>query len=217
MTLLASRQSYCLRSVGLLSGRDSSDACSRLVDNNSCEFYCNAALLVQEIQESNSCHGIEELLQKGRTVGGCPYFAASGLVEGADLVPCPCNYVLDKKLQKSKLCGIEGDIVIFDEAHNIDDICREAGSMKMTASSFDLAAKSVISLELSNKIGPLNSTLRSAYSSLKTLLQRMCLVVKAMGECVVGGMSHTDPVVIKGDRYLKILESEQINIETVHI
>jgi Fanconi anemia group J protein len=59
----------------------------------------------------------------------CPYFATNRvLVKDATLVICPYNYLLNPILRSSMDIHLEDAIVLLDEAHNIEDVCREAGS-----------------------------------------------------------------------------------------
>ena len=59
---------------------------------------------------------------------GCPYFAARMLMADASLVLLPYTYLVDPFIRKSMKIDLEGAIVIIDEAHNIEDACREAAS-----------------------------------------------------------------------------------------
>ena len=46
------------------------------------------------------------------------------LAEDAELTFCPYNYLVDPVIRKSMGINIENAVLIFDEAHNIEDISR---------------------------------------------------------------------------------------------
>ena len=41
-------------------------------------------------------------------------------------VLCPYNYLLDPSVRDASRINLDGAVVIFDEAHNIEDMSREA-------------------------------------------------------------------------------------------
>lgn len=47
----------------------------------------------------------------------------------AELVFCPYNYLIDPVIRKSMSIDIRDAVLIFDEAHNIEDISRLAASL----------------------------------------------------------------------------------------
>ena len=69
---------------------------------------------------------------------GCPYFASRVLAADASLVFCPYNYLIDPAVRDAMDVKVAGAVVIFDEAHNIEDVSRDAASY--TSSLTDLAS-----------------------------------------------------------------------------
>lgn len=49
----------------------------------------------------------------------CPFYRTRSLVDEADLLLMPYNYVIDPRLRRMHDVGLKGNIVIFDEAHNL--------------------------------------------------------------------------------------------------
>lgn len=76
----------------------------------------------------------------------CPYFSTNRvLTQDADLIFCPFSYLVDPLIRNSSDVHIKNSIVILDEAHNIEDTCRDAASFTFTEKEFD---DSLLSLRL---------------------------------------------------------------------
>ena len=73
---------------------------------------------------------IEDLCTVGKRIRGCPFFG-SRLNTKADVTFCPYNYLLDPLIRERLNIDLKGSIVIFDEAHNIEDTCRDAASSSL--------------------------------------------------------------------------------------
>jgi len=61
----------------------------------------------------------------------CPYFLSRALSKHAELIFAPYNYVLDPSIRNALDIELEGNIVILDEAHNVEDTLRSSGSIKI--------------------------------------------------------------------------------------
>ena len=61
----------------------------------------------------------------------CPYFLSRALSKHAELIFAPYNYVLDPSIRNTLGIKLEGNIVILDEAHNVEDTLRSCGSIKI--------------------------------------------------------------------------------------
>ena len=44
--------------------------------------------------------------------------------EAAELIFCPYNYILDPVIRRAVQIDLQDAVIILDEAHNIEDICR---------------------------------------------------------------------------------------------
>ncbi|KAH9693918.1 Helicase ATP-binding domain-containing protein [Citrus sinensis] len=74
-------------------------------------------------------HDIEDLVNVGQVVRGCSYYAARSMADDAQLVFCPYSYIINPVIRGAMEVDIKGAILILDEAHNIEDIARDAGSV----------------------------------------------------------------------------------------
>ena len=48
----------------------------------------------------------------------------AGHAETAELIFCPYNYILDPVIRRAVQIDLQDAVIILDEAHNIEDICR---------------------------------------------------------------------------------------------
>lgn len=81
---------------------------------------------------------MEDLLLMGNTHKVCPFYYTRDLVENAELVLVPYNYLFDKDARTSTLAEVPWDnaVVIFDEAHNLEAFASDSAS-------FDLSSRDI--------------------------------------------------------------------------
>ncbi|CAL5332001.1 unnamed protein product [Camellia sinensis] len=134
MSVLASRKHYCTNRH--VHGKDNiNEECKLLLDNQ--EVGCSEFKNVHKVKGHsslkkggcNEVHDIEDLVKVGYDVKGCSYFAARSMADDALLVFCPYNYIVNPIIRKAMEVDISGAIIILDEAHNIEDIARDGGSV----------------------------------------------------------------------------------------
>ncbi|KAJ8309183.1 hypothetical protein KUTeg_014057 [Tegillarca granosa] len=89
----------------------------------------------------------DELKDYGSKKGWCPYFLARYAINHADVVVYSYYYLLDPKIaeQVSKELS-KHSVVVFDEAHNIDNVCIESMSITITKKSLDRCQTNIESL-----------------------------------------------------------------------
>ncbi|WJX15585.1 DNA helicase [Trifolium repens] len=134
MAVLASRKHYCTNKN--IRGKENIDEeCKLLLKDKElgCPEFKNAHKVKAHpsLQKGgcNEVHDIEDLVKVGQSVKGCSYYAARSMSDDAQLVFCPYNYIINPVIRGAMDVDIKGAIVIFDEAHNIEDISRDAGSV----------------------------------------------------------------------------------------
>ena len=133
MAVLGSRDQMCIHPTVVLSETKNED-CIKLIGGgnvNGCSFLQNANVLANH-SSMRVVWDIEDIVSKGRQFRACPYFTAQDIAENADVVFCPYSYLLDKCIRESAGINLKNNIVIFDEAHNLEDQCREAASFVLT-------------------------------------------------------------------------------------
>uniref|UniRef100_A0A182XXV8 Regulator of telomere elongation helicase 1 homolog n=1 Tax=Anopheles stephensi TaxID=30069 RepID=A0A182XXV8_ANOST len=82
---------------------------------------------------------IEDLVTVGRKMKACPYYLSKELVEQADVIFMPYNYLLDPKARKSNGLTLQNSVIILDEAHNVEKMCEEIGSVQLRSSEIAVA------------------------------------------------------------------------------
>ena len=71
---------------------------------------------------------LEDLVKVGKKVKACPYYATRELKNSAQLIICPYNYLIEPKIRQSMEIYLKGQVLVLDEAHNIEDCARDAAS-----------------------------------------------------------------------------------------
>ncbi|WCJ44724.1 hypothetical protein M5689_025378 [Euphorbia peplus] len=133
MAVLASRKHYCTNPHVKKENVD--EECKLLLkdkDGGCLQFKNVHKVKAHPTLQKGGCHevhDIEDLLKVGKVVKGCSYYAARSMGEYAQLVFCPYNYIINPVIRGAMEVDIKGSIIILDEAHNIEDVARDAGSM----------------------------------------------------------------------------------------
>lgn len=141
MTILGSRSQYCINPK-LKNVDDKNTACSELIKTGGCMYFNGKDRLVK--RSGDKVFDIEELKSDGRKCAGCPYFAARMLQSDADVVLAPYNYLIEANVREASEISLDNAIVIIDEAHNIEDCCRTAGSIELTSRILDIVTNEIV-------------------------------------------------------------------------
>ena len=103
---------------------------------NHCDFFEHVLL-----RPKAGVYGLDDLRSFGAANGLCPYFLSKRLIKEANVIFASFAYTLDPGASEAvfKNCGKQS-IVVFDEAHNIDDVCCEFISWSIGQDTLDLSA-----------------------------------------------------------------------------
>ncbi len=157
----------------------------------------NDSIQVCEFFEGFDSHGAQSLLEPGvytldnlRELGKknkwCPYFTARHMIKFANVIVYNYAYVIDPKISQLVSRDIEKEsILVFDEAHNIDNVCIEALSVNMNKRTLDGATRNISQLDRAiSKCKEQNAEqLRNEYNRLLQGLQ---------GSGALGGLPAND-------------------------
>lgn len=141
MSILASRSQYCI-SPKLVEVVDKNGGCDELVKSGGCMYFGGKDRLAKRI--GDRIFDIEEAKGEGRRCGGCPYYASRILNEDADVIFAPYNYLIDGRIRENIGLRLENSVVIIDEAHNIEDVCRSSGSIELTSRTIDIIQNEMV-------------------------------------------------------------------------
>lgn len=87
---------------------------------------------------------LADILQFGREKDICPYFTVRRMMPFVDVIIYSFHYLLDPKVAEQVSKEMSKDaIVVFDEAHNIDNVCIESLSIDLTRPMLDSAVRSI--------------------------------------------------------------------------
>lgn len=100
------------------------------------------------IEIPQGVYSLDDLKGLGKEKGWCPYFMARHLLHHASIIVYNYQYMLDPKVANLVSRELEAEsIVVFDEAHNIDNVCIEALSVTLDKRLSDASLRSVNTLE----------------------------------------------------------------------
>lgn len=72
--------------------------------------------LLQKVHGLHDAWDVEELVALGKKLRSCSYFAARELLQGAHVVFCPYNYLLDPTIRESvSRASIKKKCVVLEE------------------------------------------------------------------------------------------------------
>lgn len=128
--VIGSRAQMCLNDEVKNQGGDHliNRACRNAITKNACSYHSNYEQKLEAL-DFDSVTDIEDLIQHGRSKQLCPYYASKKIAESkATVIFMPYNYLIDPSLRKSEQLKLDNSIVIFDEAHNIESVLKDAVS-----------------------------------------------------------------------------------------
>ena len=143
MAIMGSRQQMCVhKDVRALAGAAQNAACKARTQSRSCAHHNELEHFRRREPDfgKNDPVDIEDLVKLGErgVVGGgcgpCPYFLSLDMYKEADIVFMPYNYVIDPSMRDVLGERLDGAVVIFDEAHNIESVCSDAAGFDLPAS-----------------------------------------------------------------------------------
>lgn len=135
MTILSSRERTCIHPVNSKS-RNKNDGCQELINRDegpACSFYKNLQkTLYYNPPEMQSAFDLEDFVSMCQRKRICPYFGAREMLDKSDIIFCPYNYLVDPLIRSALNIHLKGNVIIMDEAHNIEDSAREAASFSIS-------------------------------------------------------------------------------------
>ncbi len=138
MCMLGSRQHLCGNKTAREGKKGTlEENCKSLLKTHSCPLADGSYRVKEKL--SKQVWDIEDAVAAGKQVHGCSYFGSREMLQDATLVLCPYNFIIDKSVRESLSIDITDSVVIFDEAHNLEDVCRGSASFSLPRSDLDVA------------------------------------------------------------------------------
>ncbi|KAF8064487.1 hypothetical protein HT031_003286 [Scenedesmus sp. PABB004] len=117
-------------------------------DVETCGFFDAHEKAGQEALLPPGVYTLHDLRVYGRKAGWCPYFLARHMMAFANVVVYNYQYMIDPKVSQMVSRELEKEcVVVFDEAHNIDNVCIEALSVSLRQQTLNAARRNITRLE----------------------------------------------------------------------
>ena len=133
MSILGSREHTCIE-PNVSKMKNKNEGCHDLRENGGCSFMGNVKSKLSDhysfsqYRGKNEAWDLEDMVKVGKKVRACPYYAVRELKNKSHIIFCPYNYLVEPTIRKSMEIHLKNNIVILDEAHNIEDSARSAAS-----------------------------------------------------------------------------------------
>lgn len=112
-----------------------------------CEYHENLNELEPHNLVPPGVFTFEDLIKYCEQQKQCPYFTVRRMIPFCNIIIYSYHYLLDPKIAERVSRELSRDcILIFDEAHNIDNVCIESLSVDLTEDSLRRAARGAASL-----------------------------------------------------------------------
>lgn len=111
------------------------------VKSHACHYYEGYEQKAQKQFDDTPVIDIEDLVSKGSAQKFCPYYASRLHKNRAQVLFSPYNYLLVPSLRGAQNLDLRNSVVIFDEGHNIENICEESASTGISSQSLALCIK----------------------------------------------------------------------------
>lgn len=181
MTILSSREHTCIHE-DLIGESKKNEKCRELVKgkkdkitgeiipSSQCSYYHLWKKTDDKDFLNDYCWDIEDLIDESRDRGYCPFYVSRDIAKQVDIVFCPYNYLIDPSIRSSMKLSLKDEIVILDEAHNIEDSCRTSTTFRTHMIEIDMTRSEITqALDLTT----LNEHLQATLVYLLTFVSRL--------------------------------------------
>ncbi|KAI0558813.1 DNA repair helicase (rad3) [Gracilaria domingensis] len=212
ITILGSRAEYCVNKAVRFSGRRD-DLCRVFRNRGKCHFASGVNKLALLQTAGNEVWDIEEAVTLGKRHGGCPYYSSQKLYPRAELVFCPYNFVLDRRCRTARNIDVSNDIIIFDEAHNLDGMAREFSSAELDVrTATELAQDAIVMVDTLTLVTPFHKCLRNIAGMLHSFVT---ISERVLASESVHDTENGDEALVNGSVILKYMADVKISKSAV--
>lgn len=150
---------------------------------------------------------MEDFLHECEECGICPYMCTQQILSKAELIISPYTYIVDPKVRNSLPSALfQGNIVIFDEAHNFPDQCCDYFSVSTPFPFFNDVLNYISKIGLSEVLDIFRGNTTFDLASLNQVIQSVKQIIEQ-----IEIIKHDDPIISKytGNTRGKILYSSK--------
>lgn len=91
----------------------------KVKDYASCIYYKQSAVENLKNEALLQVQDVEDLVEAGKRLNACPYYASRKAAEDAEVIFIPYNTLLHKATREANGIKLKNNVVIIDEAHNL--------------------------------------------------------------------------------------------------
>jgi len=144
---LAGRQHLCLNEkCRNLSAMEALEACRLLRESGQCPYKTEIELHSSTLPLVLS---IGKLRRQGRVRSVCPYFLARKAAENCTVIVAPYQYIFNEHIRSRVKLELSGRILVFDEAHNADQIGQDSLSDTLSERALNNSRQELEAVEAS--------------------------------------------------------------------
>jgi regulator of telomere elongation helicase 1 len=142
LAILASRDKLCINPLVKTPDTNAAEVtrnCKKACKTGVCSHDTTPNIDLIEKHGRLPVMDMEDLAAMGQKKGICPYYLSRALIEDADLIVAPYNYLFDGRVRLSTFWEFDwsNSVVILDEAHNLENIACESASFELSATDLD--------------------------------------------------------------------------------
>ena len=144
---LASRQYLCLNDkCRELVSMEASETCRILRKNGECKYRMD----IGQLPDLPSVLSITILQSEGRDRGLCPYALARKAAEASAVIVAPYQYIFNEHVRSLVKLELSNKFLVFDEAHNADQIGQEVLSDSLSERALNNSKKELDAVDASS-------------------------------------------------------------------
>jgi len=147
---LASRQHLCLNEkCKSLSPIEALEACRLLKEAGQCQYKAEFEITSSSIPLVLS---ISRLRRQGTIRKICPYFLARKAIKYCTVIVAPYQYIFNAHIKQQVKLELNNKVLVFDEAHNADQIGQDALSSNLSERTLNSARQELEAVKASTEI-----------------------------------------------------------------
>lgn len=156
--------------------------CQAKVKARTCFYYNNVEARKDDPIFKQNILDIEDLVKAGQKMKCCPYFLSKELKQNADITFMPYNYLLDPKMRKAQGIDLKNNIVLLDEAHNVEKMCEESASLEISSTDVAICIDEITTVmqDIANEVTENDFSSEGCNNAIKDFTQEDLCILKSI-------------------------------------